>query len=344
MRITHQSTADAVAMHARFNVMNLKVIQKRLELSSNDFTPTVELLVQHSSRGIGYHQGCYCLGLLSLNDVPSTLLRMLTVLESLQEISLNQLIDDEHQPLSILTTNVHFVFLDTFEKQGLIDTILAYKKSGIAEITAGHIKELICSHLNVPQPGARTDLSLPIPNSGFTFDYERLIVNRDPTFDGSSTIIQPYEYYASTIPPALYQDLETKSIPEVKQFIQHAFELYLGPQKKSPHFLSRSRTKKYHEEINIFLNRLSSVETYALTHNKDIEWLKTRIKKDLGIFYQRTFPPADETTRNEGHLHTLLVIVAGLIDNVGGFRTQFSEKYQILHSPTPGSSSRYFSN
>jgi hypothetical protein len=52
----------------------------------------------------------------------------------------------------------------------------------------------------------------------------------------------------------------------------------------------------------------------------------------------KTFPPQDEHIRDEGHLHTLLVILSGLADNISGFRDQFATKQALCHSQDKGAS------
>lgn len=329
MQLTHQSTADALAMHARFNLMNLRVLQQRREVDGFAPAPDFQLLQEVACRGIGYHQGCYCLGLLSLNDVPSTILRILVVLESLRDMDINQILSmpasssnpDESIIPPLLMTNLHFCFMDNFEKKGLIDMLNVYRTAGIAGLTAGQVKHLICSHLHIPQPGSRTDMSQPLPNEGFVFNYQRLIVNRDPGLNNQGTGIKAYELFAEQIDPEAWHDLENASIDTFTQFIVRCLNCYQGHQ----------------SEIRDLLEQVNRLADFAHRSNRDTQWLKDQVKAELGSFYQHNIGPQDEDTRDEGELHTLLVIMAGLIDNIGEFRAQFAAARQNA----PSSSMQY---
>ncbi|OGT48031.1 MAG: hypothetical protein A3E82_04545 [Gammaproteobacteria bacterium RIFCSPHIGHO2_12_FULL_38_11] len=321
MVITHQSTADAVAMHARFNAMNLKVMQARQKTRDD----ALMLLNSVASRGVGYHQGCYRLGLLSLSDVPSTLLRMMSVLENLKNESLIKLVDDQGEATTLLTENLHYIFLDDFEKQGLIDTIKAYIKTGIREMNAGDVKALIESYLTIPSPGFRTDLSLQKPNAGFPFNYEQLIVNRD-SHDNSNHPKQAYEYFARHISQEVYQNFihQNATPADIILFFKTAFESYVA--RKIVPGVVNSKVKA----ANDFCRGLNSISQEISAENHDSAWTIRRIKSDLTLLAKTYFTPKDESIRDESHLHTLITMLSGLINDVPGFRQQFSTRQSSL--------------
>ena len=191
------------------------------------------------------------------------------------------------------------------------------------------MKELVCSHLSIPQPGARTDLSLETPNEGFKFDYERLIVNRDPMFNGTYLPTQPYEYFASRILPELYQNLESGNADNFIQFIKLAFTSYITRKSQAILFFAGQDVPK--AAIEQFLRKVDLIGIEANQDNKQILWIKDQVKMEMASLYERVFSPKDEENRDEGHLHTLIVIVAGLIDDVGEFREQFKARHDLCH-------------
>jgi hypothetical protein len=52
---------------------------------------------------------------------------------------------------------------------------------------------------------------------------------------------------------------------------------------------------------------------------------------ELGKLYADIFPKQDEGIRDEGHVHTMLTILAGLI-HFPRFRQQFYERHQSLQA------------
>lgn len=300
MEMTHQSTADAVAMHARLMVMNARVIKARKEKAGE---PVIALnlndLKEKACYGLGYHHGCYRLGLLSYNDVDSTLTRMLAVLEDCKK----RLLDDFTN--EFLENNMHYALLDPFEKAGLIDTLKAYQVSGV-QMTAGDVKDLMCTYLKVPQPGYRADLNQKDPHDGFKFDYSRLLVNSNP---GNSSIDRPYEYFAYHLSKDFVENIDNN----LRDFIVHAFTQYV------------THGGSHKSSVKRFLNNLNVLD------NKDL-------KNKLIEFYNQEFPQGvrvdgsarDEKIRDEGHLSTLFTIVSGLISDVGGFRKCFLEKKRAV--------------
>jgi L-ascorbate metabolism protein UlaG (beta-lactamase superfamily) len=62
MECTHQSTADAIVMHARFNMINAAVNASKSNGELNDLN--YRDIDRSACHAIGYHQGCFRLGLL----------------------------------------------------------------------------------------------------------------------------------------------------------------------------------------------------------------------------------------------------------------------------------------
>ncbi|NNM60004.1 MAG: hypothetical protein HKM04_09350 [Legionellales bacterium] len=309
MAITHQSTADAVAMFARFQCMNLKIA-----LENNPDLAPLEAIKNNPVYAIGYHQGCYRLGLLSLSDVDSTLLRMLSVLESLKECQSLGVLVSPQGATDLLKNNLQYNLLDEFEKTGLIDTLVVYQNAGF-NISALTVKNLLCDYLNVPYPGERIDLSLEKPHSGIVYDYQRLILNRNPEFKHPNDTQRAYEKFA-TLNPAVYQDMDFKDDTNAKRLrslIRRVFELYIK------------------EGSNNQIKTAMSHFSRGALNNAPLEC--QAIKNVLAQFYKENLPTQDEGIRDESNHHTAMVILAGLIDDLGGFREQFTKVHHIINSP-----------
>src|SRR3990167_1454423 len=154
MECTHQSTADAMTVHARLNVINANVIARRRlaqELSC-DVTAISPLAIhvsledfrQSGCNALGYHQGCYRLGVLNYNDVDCTLTRTLAVLsfygdkdigtvllELQREKNLLDLLKKSESRASIDSNsldNYYFSIMDNFEREGILNTLQIYQR------------------------------------------------------------------------------------------------------------------------------------------------------------------------------------------------------------------------
>lgn len=300
MECSHQSTADAISMHARFNMMNAKVFAKNKNKSYEDLN--FDDLKKSACFAIGYHQGCYRLGLLSLNDVDGTLLRTFSVLKSLADTSIDRI--DE----ALLKKNPFYCFMDKFEQKSLLDTLKIYNELNYP-LTANQLFTLITSHLNVPQPGYRSDFAKPIPYEHFIFDYQRLIVNKNPSMKNYGKDFQgAFEEFCYQLNPSDYLGLKNK-----KALISTIFTIYLKRPGYNPfkdHQIDVIR--KFQQDI---LNDCILEEDF---------------NEELGRLYEQLFPKQDEGIRDEGHRHTMLAIIAGLL-NFGEFREFMHKRYNELH-------------
>jgi L-ascorbate metabolism protein UlaG (beta-lactamase superfamily) len=295
MECTHQSTADAVAMHARFNMMNAAVYAKQNNKKLTDLT--FAELQKCACNGIGYHQGCYRLGVLSNQDVNTTILRMLATLKSIADLPVKQI------TVEILKDNIFYRFMDKFEQQGVLDMLENYAR--IADtLTAGQVAALVSSHLTIPIPGAGIDFQAPVAHLGFAFDYESLLQNRDPTVKKYHPNAAAYEYFSAHIPPNLY-------FPNVKtrELIKFGLETYVNRPRKT--YASSKATP-----VNDFIKRMHSIAEEDLV-------------TELGKFYSKNFQQQDEGIRDEGHLHTMLTILGGLVQ-FPEFREQFKNRFHEM--------------
>ncbi len=286
MKCTHQSTADALTMHAEFNVMNAFVYAKTNKLQQLSF----EDIKKSACYAIGYHQGCYRLGLLSISDVDTTLLRTLSVLALLGDTPVKNIT----QPL--LDKNIFFHFMDQFEQDALLNTIDAYNKLGSilgSPLKANNLIELITSHLNVPQPGYRADFSKNEPYDGFVFDYSRMILNKYPLNIRNANQLGAFEYFIERLNPKYYDNFDDDS--KYLDLIRDVFEIYL--QRPMPNILKND----HKDSVRQFMNDLCKNQ---LSVNE--------MSEALGKFYAKVHPKQDEGLRDEGHLHTAILIIAGL--------------------------------
>jgi L-ascorbate metabolism protein UlaG (beta-lactamase superfamily) len=295
MECTHQSTADAIAMHARFNMMNAAVYAKKHNKKLTDLT--FAELQQCACNGIGYHQGCYRLGVLSNQDVNTTILRMLATLKSIANVPLKDINED------LLADNIFYRFMDKFEQQGVLDTVKKYARIA-STLTAGQAAELVSSHLTIPIPGAAIDFQAPVAHPGFVFDYESLLQNRDPTVTKYNPNAAAYEYFSAHITPNLYY-------PNVKtrELIKFGLETYLNRPRKT---YASSKAAP----VSDFIKRMPAIADEDLV-------------SELGKFYSKNFQQQDEGIRDEGHLHTMLTILGGLIQ-FPEFRHQFKERFHEM--------------
>jgi hypothetical protein len=301
MKCSHQSTADAIWLHAVFNVLNAQA-QKENKLTLKD----LEKIACHA---IGYHQGCYRLGLLSLSDVDTTLLRTFAVLHSLKELPISNITPD------ILLKNPFYHFMDTFEQEGLVNTLGAYQQliPLLDKIpSAKEIANLIMSHLNIPQPGYRSDFSNQVPYNNFIFDYDRLIINKNPSlkkyeFSWGEFEINAFEYFC------YHLDMTKYKVISDDNNIALAIEILTI-------YLDRPRFNIFkddaaHSLIKPFVDEL---------HNGNIN--SDNLNEKLGKLYSSLFPKQDEYIRDEGHSHTAITILAGLLNF-----PDFTQKVYLRH-------------
>lgn len=290
MECTHQSTADALTMHAKFIAMNAKVLAKRKEINDLSFAQ----LKTAACYAIGYHQGCYRLGVLSFSDVDTTILRTLAVLASFGNETIATIGDR-------LDENIFYSFMDKFEQTALVDTINVYKQLN-NHLMAKQVVELITSHLNIPQPGYRADFSQAQPYAGFVFDYERLIVNRNPGLSKHSPDARKgaFEEYCAYLNPSLYAG----NIDPI-QLVKKVLTIYLELTKK-PTYKPAVMMREFLQQIN------------------DGEVDKDNVETKLAQLNVELHPQQDEGVRNEGHSYTALTIIAGLIHF-----PEFREKMRI---------------
>jgi L-ascorbate metabolism protein UlaG (beta-lactamase superfamily) len=295
MECTHQSTADAVAMHARFNMMNAAVYarQNNKDLTDLSFAE----LQKVACNGIGYHQGCYRLGVLSNQDVNTTILRMLATLKSIATVPVQDINEE------LLKDNIFYRFMDKFEQQGILDTVKNYARIATT-LNAGQVAALVSSHLTIPIPGAGVDFQAPVAHPGFTFDYESLIQNRDPTVKKYHPDAAAYEYFAAHITPNLYY-------PEVKtrQLIKFGLEAYLFRPRKT--YASGKAS-----QVRDFIKNMPNIADADLL-------------TELGKFYSQNYQQQDNGIRDEGHLHTMLTILGGLVQ-FPEFREQFKKRFNEM--------------
>lgn len=159
MECTHQSSADAMALHARLIVANSKLANEPL---------TLEGLKALSCRTIAYHQGCYRLGLLSYNDAKLTFLRILTCLDSIKkmhagdDVSLDALSEYFAEAKQ---HNVSYAMMDEFERQGLQAIIDQFKQIEINGQVLGiaNTITLLLSTYCLPHMGSQSH-DLPFSN------------------------------------------------------------------------------------------------------------------------------------------------------------------------------------
>lgn len=310
MECSHQSTADALTMHAKFNVMNSNVYKNKNGIDILTFDDIKE----SSCYAIGYHQGCYRLGLLSLSDVDTTLLRTFAVLKSFGDTPINEI------NVNVLNKNVFYRMMDKFEQEGLLNTLAVYNELELRldYLTANQVVELITSHLNVPQPGYRADFSLETPYQTFEFEYQRLLLNQNPdTNEYQDSLCSPaFEYFCHALDPALY----TGEFNKVDLVIA-VLNLYLD--RPAYNYL---KSASRHEAIQEFVDKMNLVRSRNIVITDD------QLNTALGNLYSTLFSQHDDVPvntsfvdniaelcnydkpiRDEGHSHTAITMIAGLL-------------------------------
>jgi hypothetical protein len=75
-----------------------------------------------------------------------------------------------------------------------------------------------------------------------------------------------------------------------------------------------------HKHIHTFLNQL-----------KNDEFTSDSIAEHLGVLYSTSFPKQDEYIREEGHRHTAITMIAGLM-YFSEFRQKMLERYNELNN------------
>jgi L-ascorbate metabolism protein UlaG (beta-lactamase superfamily) len=295
MECTHQSTGDALVMHARLNMMNARN-KAALELPQI----TVNVLAETACHAIGYHQGCFRLGLLSLSDVDATILRILAVLRTVNHIPLKTITPE------ILARELFYNFLDTFEKESVLQLIDVYKD--VSDMTTENIIQIITTNVFIPQPGASVDFSLVKPHPGFEIEYLRLIQNQDPDLESVDTYSTAYEYFAAKMQPEKYMSNHF----DQSELITHALEIYLD---RPCNPLLKSNKQK---SIREFLNAIPQINAIDLL-------------SELGKLHNKIILPSDNSIRDEGHFQTLLLIIGCLIkDNSLSFRNSFAARHRDM--------------
>lgn len=304
MECSHQSTADALTMHAEFNVMNALVFMKNQALNE---VMEFDELKQSACFAIGYHQGCYRLGLLSLSDVDTTLLRTFSVLKSLGETPINEMTQE------FLSKNVFYNFMDKFEQDGLISTLAVYNRIQVKTgyLTANQVLDLITTHLNVPQPGYRSDFSQELPYDHFIFDYNRLLLNKNPNLKGydEGGFKGAFDEFCFALEPIFYEEGFNKL-----KLATEMLTIYLDRP-------INNRLKDHgHDLIKEFIEKM-----------KNGTITSESIEEHLGTLYSTLFPQQDENIREEGHSHTAMTMIAGLI-YFPDFRQTLLARYNELHN------------
>jgi L-ascorbate metabolism protein UlaG (beta-lactamase superfamily) len=306
MECTHQSSADALTMHSKFNVIN--ALQYANRISRN---LSWEDICQSACHAIGYHQGCYRLGLLNIHDVDTTLLRTLSVLTSFGDVKIDKITKEQ------LNSNLFYNFMDNFEQEALQNTLTEYRKLTVNDkkLTAQQVFTLITSHLTIPLVGARNDFGDHTKLVGFEFDYSRLILNRNPSqnqFNKNIGFNAAYEYFAYHFNLELIENNYFNPLV----LTQHILNLYLDRTRISVHKENKSKP------IKEFLNTLPYIDSEQLP-------------LALGKLYLSLFPKQDEGLRDEGHTCTAFLILAGLIYDQGNFRQQFKERCVEVQNSIP---------
>lgn len=314
MECTHQSTADALAMQARFNLINVKVLKAR----KNDQSTTITLAELNDScaYAMGYHQGCYRLGLLNYSDAESTILRILAFLKSAGNCPIDGINENT------LNQNFYSTIMDNFERSGLLQMLQVYATLTIADrdnercLTTNEVAELIINNLNLPQPGLVTSLNPGASRPTFKYDLERLIVNRQPL---GKVRDKAYEYYVKSIGHTYLTTVKNNTIEfnldEQKSLIQAILECYISSKK------SKSKKEKARNALNTFLGSIVHFDTIEQLHQAITE-LYLSVKGETRY---------DETTRNEGKFITGLIMFFNLVgkDNAA-FRRQFVQVHKEL--------------
>lgn len=305
MECLHQSTADMLAMHAEFNVMNTRVFAKRNNIDPYELT--FEQVHQSACYAIGYHQGYYRLSLINLREVDASLLKFVAVLKSCDPKPINEL------NKALLQKNVFFNFMNTFEQCSLMRTLEVYTSLKIASgcLTTTQLVAIITSHLNIPQPGYRSDFSKEVPYEPYNFAFERLIVNRNPEITDwiDKGFKGAFEHFCYLLKPEFYEGAFNKSALVLK-----FLTIYLNMQKDI------TRIKPSNDAVINFFDEL----------------LQGAIKEEeldehLGSLYALLFPEKDTYIWDEGYLHTALIIIAGLL-HFPDFRKTMHACYNAFHN------------
>lgn len=329
MQCSHQSTADAITMHAELNVMNANVLAKQNAISVNDLS--FEDLKAAACHAIGYHQGCYRLGLLNLSDVDTTLLRTFAVLHSLGNKPVNEI------NLKVLQQNVFYRFMDKFEQDGLQHTLQVYQGLTLSDkyLTLAQVVELITSHLNVPQPGYRADFSKDMPYETFKFEYQRLLLNQNPLQNVyNDSIWSPaFEYFCHSLDPAFYTNnfnkidltieilslyLDRYAFIEIDEDTRNKITIFI-------HTIHRHRKRISDQQLDIELGKL-----YSLLFPQKNEEVDTSLTSCLG-----ELADFDHPIRDEGHGYTAFAMLAGLL-HFPDFRQHMHDRHQLMKKNEPG--------
>lgn len=320
----HQSTADAIMVHARFNVINTRVIANRRKNDPEVKEEKEILLKDFATSGcnaISYRQGCYGPG--TMSDADGTFTRILAVLASFGEKDLSFVYTDLQQQYAILShlsknsscdtsqlSNYYFAIMDAFERAALLETIKQYikvyatlKLEEKALFTANYLKEHICRHLYLPQAGSKID-----PNNEakepFGFQYQRLIVNRDLSQQKTGE-------YESCLDKIIALCLSDEAFRRI-------FENFLSGGAMKETKLTKVLLLFYLEKtpFNYFSTapKQKIVQQFLVKLRDDLSPLALRRELIVLRGQINQWKTFDESQRNEGGFETIMLVLIGLLD------------------------------
>jgi L-ascorbate metabolism protein UlaG (beta-lactamase superfamily) len=322
MECTHQSSADAIALHAQLNVINAKVMARRRD-QAEDALVTREDFFANPCEGIAYHQGCFRLGVLNFNDVEGTITRMLAALSIYQGMPVDAALEDLCDELAIMdgkTTSAYhellnfaFADMDRFERIGLINTLAAYVKlfkDNQFMLSAQELCRYIGSHIYLPKSGQLLDFNKP--THAFIYNYKNLIVNRDET----RTDERAYEFVLNKFKEmenveSLMKKFLLDARFDEKNLVRVLLKIYLD----KPAYALSTHSKK--SLVKKALKKLDQVKSTDELINLLIQLRGDAVK----------WQTADEVQRDEGHLETFLLIAHGLLTD-SYFRIQFQMDFE----------------
>ena len=314
MECTHQSSADAVVMLARFQLMNTHVAKSIFPGSGISF----ENLKGMSCFGTAYHQGCYRLGLLSYEDVRGTLSRILAALQVYGDSPIADLSPE------ILKNNLYVASMDEFERKGLVESLQVYSNITFfdgSSLTANQVVELINEHLHIPQlpqPGYVSDFNQlqnpgDKPNCGLQFNLKDLIVNRHPEISANGKK-GAYEYFVKNVQLSLQPPgLDFSILATQKLFVSEVLTLFKT--RRAFHSMWKGKGDK----VKKFLETLKKIESTA------------QLNQELVKLYENVQGTKrhDESIREEGHFETAMLIIANGLTSAE-FRAELVRDHEQL--------------
>lgn len=171
MECTHESSVDAMVVHAKLTVANLP----------NQPTTFAEVL-NSCCHAVAYHQGCFRLGLVTYTEVLSTSMLLCAVIESAQQsadhvLRVDEMILDDKK-------NIYFAMMDNFERKGIKDLLQEYTRIKIMEngkpvsLSADQLLQLLSTSYHLPKIGSAIAADIkPIPVAN-NVDTAGLMVNK----------------------------------------------------------------------------------------------------------------------------------------------------------------------